>query len=138
MVICHGHGTHEAIQYCSLVWYSSARRQKKRQERLTDIFQHRATTNAKGLKIRALEARMTIIMEETARFIRTDARRTGGGSNNDDPTKSLDSTIHDRLLNKEKYCRLAKDLQAMKEVSHLRICIIFCLYFCCVFSSGTR
>ena len=102
------------------------------------MFQHRATANAKGLKIRALEARMTMIMEETTRFIRSDARRTGGGSDDDDPIESLDSSIHDRLLNKGEYARLAKDQHAMKEVIDLVDCIIFGLYFCSVLSSGTR
>ena len=119
-----------------MVFFSTAT--KKRRERLTDIFQHRATTNAKGLKIRALEARMTIIMEETARFNRSDARRTGGGSDDEDPSDSLDSSVHDRLLNKEEYCRLAKDLLAMKEVIVLVNYILFYFYFWSIFLSGPR
>jgi hypothetical protein len=114
-------------QFNTARWYGILQHgdKKKRRERLSDIFQHRATTNAKGLKIRALEARMMIIMEETARFIRSDAWRTGSGSDDDDPTDSLDSSIHDRLQNKEQYCRLAKDLHAMKEVIVLVNYIIF-------------
>ena len=127
-------------QFNTAFWYSILQHddKKKRQERLTDIFKHRATTNAKGLKIRALEARMTIIMEETARFNQFDAWRTGSGSDDKDPTDSLDSSIHDHLLNKEEYCRLEKDLLAMKEVIVLIIYILFCFYFWSIFLSGPR
>ena len=42
------------------------------------IFSTQATSGARGMKMKALQTRMTLIMEETSRFVKRGAGLTGG------------------------------------------------------------
>ena len=80
------------------------------------------------MKMKALQTRMTLIMEETSRLIKRDARVTGGGSDGDGHGfELLDATISERLNRSSEYARLAKDNLAMKEVSHMYMLYVFLL-----------